>query len=162
MEIKKQAPHETDLVEVAMQNLRRIFKAVETYSRSVEARFGITGPQLWALWELGRSAPLSLKDLAERMHLTPSTVVGVVDRLILKELVIREQDSVDRRRVCLSLSAKGQSLFAQAPNPAQGQLILGLQKLEPGQLKDLNQGLEFLVEVMEADKVEARFFFSEE
>ena len=162
MEIKKQVPPQTDLVEVAMQNLRRIFKAVESYSRSVEVRFGITGPQLWALWELGRSAPLSLKDLASRMHLTPSTVVGVVDRLILKGLVIREQDSVDRRRVCLSLSTKGKALFAEAPNPAQGQLIQGLQKLGPKQLKDLTQGLEFLVEVMEADKIEARFFFSEE
>lgn len=145
-----------------MQNLRRIFKEVESYSRAVETRFGVTGPQLWALWELGKSTPLSLKDLAARMHLTPSTVVGVVDRLVAKGLVNREQDPVDRRRVCLSLSVQGQNLVAEAPNPAQGKLIQGLQTLNSEQLQELSKGLEVLVEVMEADQFEVPFFFSEE
>ena len=162
MQTKKQASPKANLVETAMQDLRRIFKAVESYSRTVEGRFGVTGPQLWALWELGRSAPLSLKDLAARMHLTPSTVVGVVDRLVAKELVVREQDSVDRRRVCLTLSPQGLALFAQAPNPAQGKLIEGLNNLSPKQLKELTQSLGLLVEMMDADQIEARFFFSEE
>lgn len=145
-----------------MQNLRRIFKAVESYSRTVEGRFGITGPQLWALWELGRKAPLSLKDLAAGMHLSPSTVVGVIDRLIAKDLVVRETDQVDRRRVCLSLSAKGHGLIDQAPNPAQDQLIKGLKSLDAKQLRNLSQSLEILVKTMDADKIEAPFFFSEE
>jgi len=145
-----------------MQHLRRIFKAVESYSRTVETRFGITGPQLWALWELGRKAPLSLKDLAASMHLSPSTVVGVIDRLIAKELVLREPDQADRRRVCLSLSPRGLALIRQAPNPAQDQLIKGLKSLSPAQLKTLNQSLETLVKTMDADQIEAPFFFSEE
>jgi DNA-binding MarR family transcriptional regulator len=162
MQTKKQASSETDLVEGAMQNLRRIFKVVESYSRSVENRFGITGPQLWALWELGRSAPLSLKDLAAHMHLSPSTVVGVVDRLIAKDLVLREADLVDRRRVCLSLSPQGKALIDKAPNPAQEQLIKGLNSLSQRQLKTLFLGLEKVVQSMDAEKIEAPFFFSEE
>lgn len=145
-----------------MQSLRRIFKAVESYSRTVESRFGITGPQLWALWALGRKAPLSLKELAAGMHLSPSTVVGVVDRLIAKDLVVRETDQVDRRRICLSLSPHGQALIGQAPNPAQDQLIKGLKALTPAQLKTLNQSLGTLVKTMDADKLEVPFFFSEE
>lgn len=162
MRNKMQAPSETDLVEGVMQDLRRIFKVVETYSRSVETRFGITGPQLWALWELGRSAPLSLKDLAARMHLSPSTVVGVVDRLIAKDLVVREADRVDRRRVCLSLSSQGRALIEQAPNPAQDNLIKGLNSLPARQLKTFSQSLGALVRTMDADKIQAPFFFSEE
>ena len=162
MRNKKQGSSVTDLVEEVMQDLRRIFKVVETYSRSVETRFGITGPQLWALWELGRSAPLSLKNLAARMHLSPSTVVGVVDRLIAKDLVVREGDPVDRRRVCLSLSDKGKALTRQAPNPAQDQLIKGLKSLDSQQLETLSQSLGTLVLTMDADKIQAPFFFSEE
>lgn len=162
MRTKKQGPPEIDLVEDVMQNLRRIFKAVESYSRSVETRFGITGPQLWALWELDHSAPLALKELAARMHLSPSTVVGVVDRLIAKDLVVREADLVDRRRVCLSLSDQGKSLTKQAPNPAQDQLIKGLKSLDFNQLETLSQSLGLLVHTMDADKLEAPFFFSEE
>jgi len=162
MQNKKQDPSAKELVEGSMQHLRRIFKAVESYSRTVETRFGITGPQLWALWELGRKAPLSLKDLAASMHLSPSTVVGVIDRLIAKELVLREPDQADRRRVCLSLSPRGLALIRQAPNPAQDQLIKGLKSLSPAQLKTLNQSLETLVKTMDADQIEAPFFFSEE
>ena len=46
-----------ELIQECMQNLRRIVKALEDYSTSVEKRFRLTGPQLWALWELGRSGP---------------------------------------------------------------------------------------------------------
>lgn len=162
MRTKKQDLLGQDLVEAVMQNLRRIFKAVESYSRSVETRFGITGPQLWALWELDRSAPMALKELAARMHLSPSTVVGVVDRLIAKDLVVREADPVDRRRVRLSLSDQGRALTEQAPNPAQDQLIKGLKSLDPGQLETLSQSLGLLVHAMDADHLEAPFFFSEE
>ena len=145
-----------------MQNLRRIFKSVESYSRTVETRFGITGPQLWALWELGREAPQSLKDLAASMHLSPSTVVGVIDRLIVKDLVLREADTNDRRRICLSLSPKGHVLIDQAPNPAQDQLLKGLKSLNSSQLKTLYKSLEMLVIAMDAEKLHAPFFFSEE
>jgi MarR family transcriptional regulator, organic hydroperoxide resistance regulator len=162
MPIKKQALVETDLIEDAMQNLRRIFKAVESYSRAVENRFGITGPQLWALWELNRSAPLALKELAARMHLSPSTVVGVVDRLIAKDLVVREADQIDRRRVRLSLSKQGKTLTKRAPNPAQDQLIKGLKSLDSRQLGTLSKSLGLLVHAMDADHLEAPFFFSEE
>src|ERR1039458_676501 len=141
MRRKKQDHSSEELLEGSMQNLRRIFKSVESYSRTVETRFGITGPQLWALWELGRSAPLALKDLAVSMHLSPSTVVGVIDRLIAKDLVTRKADKVDRRRVCLSLSPKGQTLIDKAPNPAQDQLIKGLKSISPTQLKTLHQSL---------------------
>ncbi|HJV91249.1 MAG TPA: MarR family transcriptional regulator [Holophagaceae bacterium] len=159
---KSPQPRESDVVEGVMQNLRRLFKVVESYSRSVEAQFGLTGPQLWALSELGRSAPLSLKDLAARMHLTPSTVVGVIDRLLAKGLVQRAQDPADRRRVSLSLSPEGKALLATAPSPAQGRLIEGLNQLDPKQLTALSAGLDRLVELTDAKQVEARFFFSEE
>ena len=75
--------------EEAVQSLRRIVKALHDYSTSVEQQIGLTGPQLWALWELGRAGSLSLKALSARMHLDPSTVTGVVDRLQRRNLLVR-------------------------------------------------------------------------
>lgn len=152
-------PH---LVDEVMQNLRRIVKALQEYSSSVEKQFGLTGPQLWALWELSRRGPLSLKALAERMHLDPSTVTGVVDRLHKRGLVLRAPDSEDRRRVVISLTPLGEGTVKGAPHPAQGQLVHALLAMEQGQVDHLNQSLQLLVSVMEADKLEVRFFFSEE
>jgi DNA-binding MarR family transcriptional regulator len=145
-----------------MQNLRRIVKALENYSLSVEKRFGLTGPQLWALWELGRTGPLALKDLAARMRLDPSTVVGVVDRLAVKGMVTRNPNAADRRRISLVLTEKGTELLRSAPHPAQGHLLAGLEGMDRERVESLHEALRMLVGVLDADQVEAPFFFSVE
>jgi DNA-binding MarR family transcriptional regulator len=149
------------LILECMQSLRRIVRALEDYSRSVEKRFGLTGPQLWALWELGQGGPLALKDLAERMKLDASTMVGVVDRLVAKGLVVRNPDPQDRRRVSLEPTGKGREILAAAPHPAQGHLLAGLEKMDPEAVAGLHRALSTLVDVMGARSVEAPFFFAE-
>ena len=162
MQPKSPTPAQPQVVDEVMQNLRRIVKALQEYSSSVEKQFGLTGPQLWALWELNRRGPMSLKALAERMHLDPSTVTGVVDRLHRKNLVSREADPEDRRRVVLDLTKEGRTTVKSAPHPAQGQLLHALSVMEASQVEQLNRTLQLLASVMEADKLEVRFFFSEE
>ena len=150
------------LIQECMQNLRRIVKALEDYSSGVEKRFELTGPQLWALWELGRSGPSALKDLAERMKLDASTVVGVVDRLVLKGLVVRNPDPLDRRRISLSPTAKGQEILAAAPHPAQGHLLAGLEQMDQRKVETLHEALGTLVGVLEAENLVVPFFFSKD
>lgn len=151
-----------DLVESTMNHLRRIVRALEVYSKHVEADFGLTGPQLWALWELGQGGPMAVKDLAARMHLHPSTVVGVVDRLSAKDLVLRKEDPADRRRVSLRLTPKGKATLRKAPHPAQGRLLHGLRAMSSKQLASVNTALGTVVQMMEAEDLEATFFFSME
>ncbi len=153
---------QTQLIQECMQNLRRIVKALEDYSQSVEKRFNLTGPQLWALWELGRGGPSSLKDLAERMKLDSSTVVGVVDRLEAKGLVQRSPDSQDRRRISLVPTGKAKEILAAAPHPAQGHLLAGLEGMDRSRVETLHDALNTLVGVLEAESLEAPFFFARE
>ncbi len=148
-------------IEAVMQNLRRMVKALQIYAASVEREYGITGPQLWALWELGRSGPLNLKELAERMYLGGSTVVGVLDRLEARGLAERLQDAEDRRRISIRLTPEGARLLATAPHPAHGQLLHALQGMSGTLVGELREATDILVHAMEADDLEARFFFSE-
>lgn len=150
-----------ELIQECMQSLRCIVKALEEYSRSVERRFELTGPQLWALWELGRTGPLALKDLAAQMHLESSTVVGVVDRLVTKGLVVRNPDAADRRRISLALTEKGSEILAAAPHPAQGHLLAGLEAMDRSRVLALHESLHTLESVLHAEQIEAPFFFSE-
>ncbi|MBI4912977.1 MAG: MarR family transcriptional regulator [Acidobacteria bacterium] len=145
-----------------MQSLRRIVKALEDYSRDVEQQFGLTGPQLWALWELGHEGPLSLKDLAARMHLESSTVVGVVDRLVAKGLIVRNPDPLDRRKVSLAPTPKGDQILAAAPPPAQGHLLQGLESMHRKRVESLHESLQTLEQVLGARKLKAPFFFAKE
>lgn len=160
--IELQGSNSQNLVEGAMQDLRRIFKVVESYSRSAEQDLGITGPQLWTIWELGRRPGSGLKDLAVAMHLSPSTMVGMVDRLLAKGLVRRETDPADRRRIRLDLTAEGESLLHKAPDPAQERLIHGLQSLSPAQLKGFRRSLQSVVKAMDAEHLKVPFFFADE
>ena len=155
------AKSQNRLIQECMQSLRRIVKALEEYSRSVEKRFDLTGPQLWALWELGRSGPMALKDLAARMHLDSSTVTGVVDRLVAKGLVARNQDPDDRRRISMVPTEKGRDILAEAPHPAQGHLLAGLESMERAKVLSVHQALLTLVSVLNAEELEAPFFFSD-
>ncbi|MFN8010809.1 MAG: MarR family transcriptional regulator [Holophagaceae bacterium] len=154
-------PRKAQDIEAVMQNLRRMVKALQIYAASVEREYGITGPQLWALWELGRSGPLALKALAERMYLGGSTVVGVLDRLEARGLAERLQDPGDRRRVSIRLTPAGAALLAKAPHPAHGQLLHALQAMAAPRVAELREATDSLVHAMEADDLEARFFFSE-
>ncbi len=150
-----------ELTQACVQDLRRIVKALEDYSRSVEKRFDLTGPQLWALWELGRIHPCALKDLAEKMKLDSSTVVGVVSRLVAKGLVVRQPDPEDGRRISLTPSTKGEAILAAAPHPAQGHLLAGLERMDRDKVEHLRNALATLVQVLEAGHLEAPFFFAE-
>jgi DNA-binding MarR family transcriptional regulator len=148
-------------IEAIFHDIRRVVRALELFSKEVDVKFNLTAPQLWALWELGKDGPLSLKDLSARIQLHPSTVVGVVDRLESKGLVARKTDSEDRRRVKLSLTAAGRALRKKAPHPAQGRLLHALQEMGDKPVSDIHRALAVLVKAMEAEDMEARFFFSE-
>ncbi len=147
-------------IEEVFQHLRRIVKALELFSKEVDSQFGLTAPQLWALWELGKEGPLALKDLSARLHVHPSTMVGVVDRLEAKGLATRKTDPADRRRVKLSLTPAGRALRKKAPHPAQGRLRSALEEMPERQIQELHKSLSVLVKAMEAENVETTFFFA--
>jgi DNA-binding MarR family transcriptional regulator len=145
-----------------MQSLRRIFKAIQDYSHEVSEKFGITGPQLWALKTISQNESLSLKDLSERMYLHPSTITGVIDRLEKKGYVTRNRDKMDRRVIYVQLTAEGKRLAKRAPSPAQGKMIYGLKNLKKKELDLIYDSVQRLVGIMEVEDVKVTFFFDQE
>lgn len=145
-----------------MQSLRRIFKAIQDYSHEVSGKFGITGPQLWALKTISQNESLSLSDLSKKMYLHPSTITGLIDRLEKKGYVTRNRDQADRRVISVQLTSKGKSLTRKAPNPVQGKMVYGLRELKRERLDLIYESVQKLVEIMEAENVKVTFFFDEE
>jgi DNA-binding MarR family transcriptional regulator len=147
-----------------MQSLRRIFKAIQDYSQDVSAKFGITGPQLWALKTIAQDGSLPLGELSRKMCLHPSTMSGVIDRLEGKGYVarVRDRDTGDRRVIKVELTLKGKRLIHKAPNPIQGKMVYGLQKLKKKELLAISQSVQKLVEIMEAQNLKVTFFYDQE
>src|SRR4030043_1213335 len=90
-----------------LDNLRRVFKVVHRYSKRAEKIGGLTGPQVWAMKVLAESAPIRVTDLARRMYLHPSTVVGILDRLEQQDQGSRTRSEKDHRGGAGGLTAKG-------------------------------------------------------
>jgi DNA-binding MarR family transcriptional regulator len=56
---------------------------------------------------------VSIGELAERLHLRHHSAVGLVDRLVQRQLVRRAPSAVDKRRVEVSLTARGEALISR-------------------------------------------------
>jgi DNA-binding MarR family transcriptional regulator len=78
--------------------------------------------------------------LAERLHISPSWMVAIVDQLEKRELLERKPHARDRRVRNLHLTSGGKKLLKQAEQRAQRfdrQVTDGLAEKEVGQLLEL-------------------------
>ncbi len=99
-----------------LQSVRRIAQCVEHHSKRLKTSHNITSPQLVALMAIARLGPCTLKSIGREIHLSSSTVVGIIDRLEEKHWVVRERDTRDRRNVFVSVTEAGKQLVDHAPS----------------------------------------------
>jgi DNA-binding MarR family transcriptional regulator len=138
--------------------MRRLFKAIQEYSKAIYRTNGLSGPQVWAMTALAADPGLSLGELSERLFAHPATVSGIIDRLEQRRAVVRTTDPEDRRGVRLSLSTRGRRLLKQSPPPVQVGLRRALEGLPALQLRQLRRSLEHVVRATVASGIEAPFF----
>lgn len=138
-----------------LQSLRRIIRAVEIHSKKLVHSHKITGPQLGCLASIQENGPLTTTKLAQAVYLSPSTIVGIVDRLEEKNLVTRQRGSKDRRQVQVHLTEAGEQLLDRAPSALQDTLAEALKSLPELEQVSITLALEKIVDLMEAGKIEA-------
>ena len=89
-----------------MRLLWSIEHGLQRMSKQMDNSLGITGPQRLVLRIVGRFPGVSAGDLAHVVQLHPSTVTGILQRLVSRGLLDRTRDPADGRRVRLRLKAK--------------------------------------------------------
>jgi len=140
-------------VESIINNIRRIFQAFNDYSKKANMEAGLTGPQLWAIKMISENAPLRVSDLAALMFVRPGTVVGILDRLEKKGLVVRTRSETDRRAVLIELSVRGKALVEDAPGVIQGDLVRGLEAISGDELRAIDASMDKLVRILGAHQL---------
>jgi DNA-binding MarR family transcriptional regulator len=141
-----------------VNDLRRLFKAIQEHSKAILRATGLSGPQVWALTILEAEPDLSLGELAIRLFAHPSTVSGIVDRLEKRGAVRRVVDPSDARGIRLSLTPLGRRLWKRSPPPFQVGLTRALQDLPAAQLRELRRGLDRVVKETSARRFASPFF----
>jgi DNA-binding MarR family transcriptional regulator len=90
-----------------MQLMWAVVHGLESTSKRMSLAIGVTGPQRLVLRVVGLFPGVSAGDLASVLHVHPSTLTGVLQRLIAQKLLARTNDPADRRRAVLRLTAPG-------------------------------------------------------
>jgi DNA-binding MarR family transcriptional regulator len=90
-----------------MRLLWALVHGLDKTSKRMSAEVGITGPQRLVLRVAGLFPGLSAGDLATLLHVHPSTLTGVLQRLVTQRLLTRVSDPRDQRRAVLNLTARG-------------------------------------------------------
>ena len=89
--------------------------ALQRRSKAMAATLGITGPQRLVIRIIGRFPSVHAKQLADILHLHPSSLTALLKRLERRHLVRRWPDERDRRRWLLGLTRQGQALNRETP-----------------------------------------------
>lgn len=76
----------------------------------------LTVMQLFALFAINREGQLPMGKVAEVLHCDASNVTGIVDRLVHRQLVLRNECEYDRRTKTLQLTKKGKAIVSELMN----------------------------------------------
>ena len=89
-----------------MRLLWSIEHGLQRLSKRMEGELGITGPQRLVLRVVGQFPGLSAGELAHIVRLHPSTITGILQRLVARGLLERQRDPADTRRARLRLKQR--------------------------------------------------------
>ena len=74
----------------------------------------LTRPHVGILFLIVRkNGKVSVKELAEHFNITSGAITQLIDNLVDKKLVKREEDGLDRRMLNISLTAKAEKEFKE-------------------------------------------------
>ena len=92
-----------------MRLLWSIEHGLQRKSKRMESDLGVTGPQRLVLRVVGQFPGLSAGELAHIVRLHPSTITGIVQRLMARGLLERRRDPGDSRRARLRLKPRARA-----------------------------------------------------
>jgi len=144
------AESELDVVpaEVVFGKLLQLVRTVQAGMQNIDVSHGLSGSQVWALWQVYVKPGLRVTELAEGQHLHPSTASNLLDKLETHGLVRRERRDTDNRVVRLYLTDLGLELVKNIPGPMQGRLRRALQDLPKTDLEGLLKGVTSVLALM--------------
>jgi DNA-binding MarR family transcriptional regulator len=138
-----------------MQLLWAIVHRVERRSKRMTLDLGVTGPQRLVLRVVGLFPGISAGELASILHVHPSTLTGILQRLIDVGLLVRTSDVRDRRRARLRLTARGGRVNAMTSGTVEAAIAATLRRSTAAERSATQRLLERLAEQLAPEETDA-------
>src|SRR5215208_7348957 len=129
---------ETDLAQQTLELLPVLRRWVTARVHWAGADSGLSLRQYAALNGI-REGASSPGELARLWQVTPAVITGIIDRLERRELVRREPDPNDRRRLRLALTEAGLAASALVERALTEELAAQFAKASPRELDELGR-----------------------
>lgn len=133
-----------ELIDQIIEQRREVNRVVRDGTVVSWIELSLTIPQLKSLFYISRRGKIKISGLASGIKVTPGNVTGIVDRLVAQKLLVREQDSNDRRILWLTLTPQGKALIDELREGSAKELTKILEKLTDVELNDVFIGFKLL------------------
>jgi MarR family transcriptional regulator, organic hydroperoxide resistance regulator len=139
-----------------MRLLWAVDHGLQRRSKRMAATLGLTGPQRLVVRIVGRFPGISAGRLAHVLHLHPSTLTGILERLVRRGLLRRRRDPRDARRVVLGLSTAGRHLDVETPETIEAEVKGLLARVPRREILATQEVLVALAEQLDTSTTRAR------
>lgn len=136
-----------------MRLLWSVEHGLQSTSKRMEASLGITGPQRLVLRIVSHRPGLSPGEVARIVHLHPSTMTGILQRLVKKGLLRRERDSKDRRRIRLSSQPAAREFVAASTGTVESAVTRALTRMPMHRVRHAREVLSAIASALADDRL---------
>lgn len=140
-----------DVIEF-MRLLWAIDHGLEASSKQMDAQLGVTGPQRLVIRIVGRHPDISAGRIADALHVHPSTLTGVLGRLVERNILTRRVDETDARRALFSLTTHGKKLDDVKTGTVESKVRRALSRLPKREVASTRRVLGALAEALDPPK----------
>lgn len=136
--------------ELAEEAARQVLDTIPLVMRTIRAEFrdqrsnDLSVPQFRALAYINSNDGSSLSSLANHIGLTLPSMSKLVDGLVSRGLVARDEYLEDRRRICLRITLQGKSELETVHDQTEAFLSDKMSGLTPEDLAKITQSLQIL------------------
>ena len=127
-----------------LQCLWAVAHGLESISKRLQVSAGVTGPQRLVVRLIGQFVGACPGDLAEVMHVHPSSLTGMLRRLEQARLVTRRRDPADARRAILTLTPSGRHLNSRRAGTVEASVQRTLKRFSTSDIRAARQVLSAL------------------
>jgi DNA-binding MarR family transcriptional regulator len=132
-----------------MRLLWGVEHGLQSASKRMETAIGITGPQRLVLRVVARCPGISAGELADVLRLHPSTVTGILQRLVHKRLLARTIDRDDSRRVRLHVRPAATPFTRRSRDTVEAAVARALSGLPARQVATTRRALLAVISALE-------------
>ena len=140
---------------------RRILRELRLHARKAEMATGLSASQAFVLAMIAEHPGASVNETADATMTDRSSAAAVLDRLVERGYVVRQQADYDRRRAEFTITARGRRAMGRAPTPPTVALVDGIRSLTPASRRALARSLSALTHVMQISHEPAGMLFDD-